>query len=82
MNPLDLVKLTVLMELTSGRPEIGVGLIDGPIAVNHPDFSGTQIREIPGGLNSKCVQTNSVACTHGTFIAGILTKFTLSMSIL
>ncbi|MDZ7963155.1 MAG: S8 family serine peptidase [Aulosira sp. DedQUE10] len=72
MNPLDLVKLTVLMELTSGRPEIGIGLIDGPIAVNHPDFSGTQIHEIPGGLNSKCIQTNSIACTHGTFVAGIL----------
>jgi hypothetical protein len=29
MDSLDLVKLTALMELTSGRPEITIGLIDG-----------------------------------------------------
>lgn len=72
MNPLDLVKLTSLMELTSGKPEIGVGLIDGPVAVNHPDFSGTPIRKIPGRLDGQCDRANSVACTHGTFVGGIL----------
>jgi subtilisin family serine protease len=72
MNHLDLVKLTSLLELTSGRPEIGVGLIDGPVAVKQAGFSGTTIREIPGKLNSNCTQTTSVACLHGTFIAGIL----------
>jgi subtilisin family serine protease len=72
MKPLDLVKLTSLIELTSGKPEIGVGLIDGPVAVNHPDLSAATIREISGKLSSNCTQSDSVACLHGTFVAGIL----------
>jgi len=45
MNSLDLVKLTPLMELTTGRPEVTVGLIDGPIAVSNPDLATENIRE-------------------------------------
>jgi subtilisin family serine protease len=72
MNHLDLVKLTALMELTSGRPEIIVGLIDGPVLMNHPDLVGENIREIPGKLSGTCAQASSTACMHGTFVAGIL----------
>ena len=72
MNHLDLVKLTSLMQLTYGRPEVVVGLIDGLVAMNHPDLASQNIREIPGSLQKTCVQTTSAACMHGTFIAGIL----------
>jgi subtilisin family serine protease len=72
MNPLDLVKLTALMVLTTGRPEIVVGLLDGPVAVDHPDLAGSNIRETRGGLRSVCTRTDSTACMHGTFVAGIL----------
>jgi subtilisin family serine protease len=72
MNPLDLVKLTALMELTSGRPETVVGLIDGPVAINHPDLVEANIHEIPGTLAGTCAQSGSAACLHGTFVAGIL----------
>jgi subtilisin family serine protease len=72
MNHLDLVKLPALMELTSGRPEILVGLLDGPVAIHHPDLVGEHIREIPGSVHGTCAQTASVACMHGTFVAGIL----------
>jgi subtilisin family serine protease len=72
MNPLDLVKLTTLMERTSGRPEIVVGLIDGPVAISHPDFAGATIREVPGNMQGSCAQAGSTACMHGTFVAGIL----------
>ncbi|WP_026734972.1 S8 family peptidase [Fischerella sp. PCC 9605] len=72
MTHLGLVKLTKLMELTSGRPEIGVGLIDGPVSVNHSGLSGTNIREISGKLSSNCTHATSIACLHGTFVAGIL----------
>lgn len=72
MNPLDLVNLTPLMERTSGRPEIIVGLIDGPVAINHPDLARKNIREMPGRLSSTCTQASSAACLHGTFVAGIL----------
>src|SRR5713226_9325194 len=72
MNHLDLVKLTALMERTSGRPEMIVGLLDGPVAINHPDLASEHIREISGSVQGTCTQASSVACMHGTFVAGIL----------
>ncbi len=72
MNHLDLVKLPALMELTRGRSEIVIGLIDGPVAMNHPDLVSETIRELPGSSQGTCAQANSRAYIHGTFIAGIL----------
>jgi len=72
MSSLDLVKLTALMELTSGRAKTRVGLIDGPVAISHPDLNAENVREIPGKLRGTCAQANSAACLHGTFVAGIL----------
>jgi hypothetical protein len=60
------------MERTSGRPEILVGLIDGPLAVNHPDLAGGNIREVSGIGHGTCTQGSSAARMHGTFVAGIL----------
>ncbi len=71
MNPLDLVRLLPLMDRTSGRPEVKIGLIDGPVAMNHADLASEQIREVPGRMSS-CIQASSTACLHGTFVAGIL----------
>lgn len=71
-HALDLVKLTALMEITGGRPEITVGLIDGPVAMKHSDLAGENIREIPGKLSGACARASSAACLHGTFVAGIL----------
>ena len=72
MVPLDLVKLTALMERTSGSPEVKIGLIDGPVVTQHPDLAGEHLREIPGNNGATCTQANSTACLHGTFVAGIL----------
>jgi subtilisin family serine protease len=72
MTPLDLVKLSTLMERFSGRPEMVVGLIDGPVAMNHPDLTNENIREVSGKPSGMCNQANSAACMHGTFVAGIL----------
>jgi len=69
---LDLVKLTALMERTSGSPELKIGLIDGPVVTQHPDLAGEHLREIPGNNSGVCTQANSAACLHGTFVAGIL----------
>jgi len=69
---LDLVNLTPLMELTSGRPEIVIGLVDGPVVIGHPDLAGENVREIPGRIGGACAQAGSLACMHGTFVAGIL----------
>lgn len=71
MAPLDLVRLTPLMDRTSGRPDVTIGLIDGPVAMNHPELA-SHIREIPGNGSGACTQANSTACLHGTFAAGIL----------
>lgn len=72
MEPLELINLTNLMEATPGKPEIVIGLIDGPVAIDHPDLPTDRIRKVPGKLPSVCSLKNSVACTHGTFVAGIL----------
>lgn len=72
MTPLDLVRLTPLMDRTRGRADIVIGLIDGPVATGHPAFAGQRIREIPGALSGSCAPPGSVACLHGTFVAGIL----------
>ncbi|MEG5038639.1 MULTISPECIES: S8 family serine peptidase [Microcoleus] len=69
---LDLVKLIALMELTSGNAEIIVGLIDGPVAVEHRELAGENIRSLPGIKSGNCTQKSSIACKHGTFVAGIL----------
>lgn len=72
MSPLDLIRLTALMEFARGRAEMTVGLIDGPVAVNHPDLMGANIREVPGPHNGSCALTSSMACMHGTLVAGVL----------
>jgi len=72
MVPLELAKLTALMERTSGSPEVKIGLIDGPVVIQHPDLAGEHLREIPGNNGATCTQANSTACLHGTFVAGIL----------
>jgi len=69
---LDLVGLTPLMERTRGTPEITVGLIDGPVVIDHPDLASENIREVPGEFASACALSGSAACRHGTFVAGIL----------
>jgi subtilisin family serine protease len=60
------------MARTSGRPEIAIGMIDGPVALDHPDLAAENIREVPGKLPTACGNAGDSACAHGTFIAGIL----------
>jgi subtilisin family serine protease len=69
---LDVVKLKALMQRTSGSPEVKIGLVDGPVVIQHPDLAGEHLREIPGKNGGSCSQANSAACSHGTFVAGIL----------
>jgi subtilisin family serine protease len=69
---LDLVGLSPLMARTIGGPEILIGLVDGPVALDHPDLAAENMREVPGKLPAACSDAGNAACTHGTFIAGIL----------
>jgi subtilisin family serine protease len=73
MSPLELVKLTAVMELAGGgRREIMIGLIDGPVATNHSDLLAENIRDISETNSGTCTQADTFACMHGTFVAGIL----------
>jgi subtilisin family serine protease len=71
-SALELVRLSALMRLSAGRPEIVIALIDGPVAITHADLAGNAIRELPGKASGACANPDSVACLHGTFMAGIL----------
>lgn len=72
MSPLKLVRLPDLMERSRGVPAVRVALIDGPVAVDHPDLADAAIRQVPGRLKGACGQPDSAACAHGTFVAGVL----------
>jgi subtilisin family serine protease len=72
MNIFDRIGLTELMSRTEGRSEVVIGLIDGPVLVNHPDFRPGALREISGKGTAACRRVESKACTHGTFVAGVL----------
>lgn len=72
MGPLELVMLPPLMERTSGSPNVRIGLIDGPVLTHHPDLAGGHLHEIPGQNGGTCTHATSFACSHGTFVAGIL----------
>ena len=69
---LDSIRLTPLLERTRGTPEIKIGLIDGPVALDHPDLTTENIREVPGEFAGACALSSSAACQHATFVAGIL----------
>lgn len=71
-SDLNLVGLTPLLEITSGKPEIAIGLIDGPVAIDHPGLTLESLKEISGTPAGSCADKTSVACAHGTFVAGIL----------
>lgn len=68
---LRLVNLEPLMEVSRGSAEIGVGLLDGPLAIDHPELLDAHIRAV-GASTSACSRLGSSACIHGTFVAGIL----------
>src|SRR6266568_2942485 len=72
MLSLDFVNLTPLMERSTGKREILIGLIDGPVAIGHADFAGQNIQEVSGAGSGVCPKASSTACMHGTFVAGML----------
>lgn len=71
-DPLDVVRLAPLMQRTSGAPGVAAALVDGPVAIDHPELAAERIREIPGALRGTCARAGSFACRHGTFVAGVL----------
>src|SRR5262245_46344275 len=68
----SLVGLPPLMGLSAGVPEVAVALIDGPVALDHPQLAAENVRKLPGPTGASCTEPDSVACTHGTYVAGVL----------
>lgn len=71
MDPTALVRLHGLMALTPGRAELAVGIIDGPVAVEHPHFHSKGFRSLPGH-SGVCRGHGDLSCEHGTLVTGVL----------
>lgn len=71
-SPLELVRLSPLMQISRGREQTRIGLIDGPVDTSLPELSAARIHEVPGTIGGTCESASSISCMHGTFVAGIL----------
>jgi subtilisin family serine protease len=71
VDPLELVRLPALMALTSGGPDPLLGLVDGPVALGHPDLAASNIQTL-AGMPAGCRDSASMPCRHGTSVAGVL----------
>lgn len=69
VSPVALVNLQPLMKLSAGRPDIRIGLIDGPVVTDHPDLAGDHVKLMSGQYTCS---KRGAACRHGTLVAGIL----------
>jgi subtilisin family serine protease len=72
MDPLKQVMLPPLMAMTDGSEKVVIGLIDGPVATNHPGLANAKLRARTSTPNEACSLASSAACRHGTFVAGML----------
>jgi subtilisin family serine protease len=69
---IDLVKLRSLMDRSEGIPDVRIALIDGPVVLDHPGFSGATIGSVSAADRLACERAHSDACVHGTLVAGVL----------
>jgi subtilisin family serine protease len=61
-----LVRLRSLMDRTAGRSDIVIGILDGPVAANHPELS-PHVAADNGTIGRQTAPSD-----HGTFVAGVL----------
>lgn len=67
---LEVIHLPPLMRRTSGRPDVLLGLIDGPVAFSLPAFKSSSLRLL--GTTSTEPLRESLALLHGTAVASVL----------
>src|SRR5689334_20762712 len=75
MRHFELVALAPLMDRSVGSPEVVIGLIDGPVATDHPGFEGATLRTLRDAAPGRCAiggAGSGAACAHGTAVAGVL----------
>jgi subtilisin family serine protease len=68
---LGLVGLVPLMSRSSGATDVTIALIDGPVAIGHPGLAADSVHDLASAVGS-CERSGSIACQHGTFVAGML----------
>jgi subtilase family protein/cyclic patellamide precursor peptide PatG len=66
------VGLERLMDRTEGNPSVRIGVIDGPARLTHPDIARDNVIVSGNGAEWDCVNPQSEACRHGTFVLGSL----------
>ncbi|WP_443067954.1 S8 family serine peptidase [Streptomyces sp. NBC_01356] len=69
---LDIVGLRPMMRIESGREDLAVAILDGPVHGSHPELSDARLRWISSCDSVTSSHEESAALRHGTFIAGIL----------
>ncbi len=67
VSPFELVGLASLMALSRGSAAVSVGVVDGPVATDHPALAGATIRMI-----GRTPMPGAAARRHGTFVVGLL----------
>ena len=72
MDPLSQIRLDSIMKISSGNPDIKIGLIDGPLDFTHAAFEGSRIRAVKESQLVACKSATSLACRHCTFVTAIL----------
>lgn len=60
------------MDISKGSEDISVGIIDGPVDLNHPSLRNSKIRTTKKSDYVQCKQAESTSCIHGTFVTGML----------
>jgi hypothetical protein len=63
-----MVRLRALRDRTGGSPDVVVGLIDGPVAVDHPDLANEYICFGPGQDDSADISMRGLKGYVGTGI--------------
>ncbi len=59
------------MRRARGSPIISIGLIDGPVDLEHPELAGRPLRYV-GHVDRRCRDAAGAACHHGTQVALML----------
>src|SRR5438128_805779 len=72
MDPLNQIRLQSLMNISSGDKDVKIGIIDGPVDINHSAFQVSNIKTVRDSQLNSCKNANSIACAHATFVVGIL----------
>ena len=52
MDPINQAHLTSLMSMSRGKPDIVIGLIDGPVDFSHRDFQDAKIGAVKESYSS------------------------------